>query len=81
MQQDTFIEISKELKAKYKKQTLTLHEVAKELSMSSDSLRAGIRQGINVPNYRVIGTGEQRKKVIFPINEVAKFLANLVQVY
>jgi response regulator of citrate/malate metabolism len=81
MLQDTYNEILKELKSKYKKQTLTIQEVAKEMSISTGSLRNGMKKGINVPNYKEVGHGEQRKKVIFPIHEVAKYLANLVQVF
>ncbi len=81
MQQDAYNEIYKELKAKYKKQALTIQEVAKELSISTGSLRNGIRLGKNVPNYKNVGHGEQRSKVVFPIHEVAKYLSNLQQVF
>ena len=81
MQQDAYNDIYKELKAKYKKQALTIQEVSKELSISTGSLRNGIRLGKNVPNYKNVGHGEQRAKVIFPIHEVAKYLSNLQQVF
>ena len=81
MQQDAYNEIYKELKAKYKKQALTIQEVAKELSISTGSLRNGMRLGKNVPNYKNVGHGEQRSKVVFPIHEVAKYLSNLQQVF
>ena len=81
MQQDAYNEIYKELKAKYKKQALTIQEVSKELSISTGSLRNGIRLGKNVPNYKNVGHGEQRSKVVFPIHEVAKYLSNLQQVF
>lgn len=81
MQQDAYNEIYKELKAKYKKQALTIQEVAKEMSISTGSLRNGIRLGKNVPNYKNVGHGEQRSKVVFPIHEVAKYLSNLQQVF
>ena len=81
MQQDAYNEIYKELKAKYKKQALTIQEVAKELSISTGSLRNGVRLGKNVPNYKNVGHGEQRSKVVFPIHEVAKYLSNLQQVF
>ena len=79
--QDTYNEVLKDLKAKYKKQALTIQEVAKELSISTGSLRNGIRLGKNVPNYKNVGHGEKRSKVIFPIHEVAKYLSNLQQVF
>jgi hypothetical protein len=79
--QDTYNEVLKDLKAKYKKQALTIQEVAKELSISTGSLRNGMKLGRNVPNYKNVGHGETRSKVIFPIHEVAKYLSNLQQVY
>jgi hypothetical protein len=79
--QDTYNEVMKDLKARYKKQALTIQEVAKELSISTGSLRNGIKIGKNVPNYKNVGHGEQRIKVVFPIHEVAKYLSNLQQVF
>ena len=79
--QDTYNEVLKDLRAKYKKQALTIQEVAKELSISTGSLRNGVRLGKNVPNYKNVGHGEQRSKVVFPIHEVAKYLSNLQQVF
>ena len=55
--------------------------MAKELSISTGSLRNGIRLGKNVPNYKNVGHGEQRSKVVSPIHEVAKYLSNLQQVF
>ena len=81
MQQDAYNEIYKELKAKYKKQALTIQEVAKELSISTGSLRNGIRLGKNVPNYKNVGHGVQSSKVVFPIHAVTKYLSNLQQVF
>lgn len=78
---DTYNEIHKDLKAKYKKQVLNIQEVAKEMGISASSLRNGIKLGQNIPSYRKVGHGEQRIKVIFPIHEVAKYLSNLQQVF
>lgn len=81
MQQDAYNDIYKDLRAKYKKQALTIQEVSKELSISTGSLRNGIRLGKNVPNYKNVGHGKKRSKVIFPIHEVTKYLSNLQQVF
>lgn len=81
MNNDTYIEISKDLKARYKKQALTIQETAKEMSVSTGALRLGMKLGRNIPNYKNVGHGEQRMKVIFPIHEVAKYLSNLQQVF
>ncbi len=81
MVQDTYNEVIASLKKKYKKQTLTIEEVAQELSISIYSMRLSVKKGVNIPPYTQVGTGTQRKKIVFPINGVAKFLANTQQVY
>lgn len=78
---DTYQEVLKNLRSKYKKQALTIQETASELSVSLSSLRMSVREGRNIPSYRVVGTGTQRRKVIFPIHNVAKFLSDTQQVY
>lgn len=81
MVNDTYSEIHKDLKSKYKKQVLSIQEVAKEIGISTSSLRNGIKLGQNIPSYRKVGHGTERIKVIFPIHEVAKYLANLQQIF
>ncbi len=81
MAQDTFNDIITDLRKKYKKQTLTVIETAKEIGISSTSLRQGITVGIGVPQFKKVGMDEKRRKVVFPIHEVAKFLANTQQIY
>ncbi len=81
MQETTYKEVLKELKATYKKQALSIQETADVIGVNISTLRQGIKQGKNVPDYRCMGGGEKRKRVIFPIYEVAKFLANTQQVF
>jgi len=81
MAKDTYNEVLSNLRSKYKKQALTPQETATELSISSASLRRGVREGKNIPEYRNVGTGEIRRKIVFPIHSVAKFLANTEQVF
>jgi len=81
MAQDTKIAIEEDLKKRYKKQALSVNEVAKELGVSSTTVRTGVKTGLGVPQFRRVGGGTQRKKTIFPIHEVAKFLADTQQVY
>jgi len=81
MVQDTYNEILKELRKKYKKQALTIQETAQEIGTSTGTLRSGIKVGQNVPQFKSIGLGTVRKKYIFPIHNVAKFLADTQQVF
>lgn len=80
LQNDTYNEILKNLRGKYHKQAITLHELADELGVSIHTLRLSIKNGKNVPNYKILGGGETRKRIIFAIHDVAKFLANTQQV-
>lgn len=80
LQNDTYNEILKNLRSKYKKQALNTFELADELGISINTLRLSIRVGKNIPNYRILGGGEKRKKIVFALNDVARFLANTEQV-
>ncbi|WP_170018788.1 hypothetical protein [Campylobacter sp. RM16190] len=80
LQNDTYNEIVKNLRAKYKKQALNMCELADELGVSVHTLRLSLKMGKNMPNYKILGSGEKRKKVIFALHDVAKFLANTEQV-
>ncbi len=79
MAQDTYKVVLKDLKEKYQKQALTTKEVSKELGINEGTFRNCIREGKNVPEFRLIGVGERNKRAIFPIHSVAKFLANTEQ--
>jgi AraC-like DNA-binding protein len=81
MAQDTHLDILQDLKKKYKKQTLSVIQTAKEIGVSSTTLRQGIKMGIGVPLFKNVGMGTMRKKIVFPIHEVAKFLSDTQQVY
>ncbi len=81
MAQDTFNDILKDLKKKYQKQTLTISETAKECGVSSTTFRQGLKLGIGIPQFKRLGMGTIRRKVVFPIHEVAKFLSDTQQVY
>lgn len=71
----------KDLKKQYKKTALNIQELADELGVSVNTVRLGIKQGKGMPRYKKIGGGKERQRVIFPIIEVAKFLANTEEVY
>ncbi len=78
---DTYNEVIKSLRAKYKKQALSAQEVADEIGVSAHTVRAGVKAGLNVPAFRVVGGGVKRKTVIFTLHDVAKYLANTQQVF
>ena len=73
--------ILKDLKKQYKKTALSIKEVAQELGVSINTIRLGIKNGKGIPKYRKVGGGKMRHRVIFPIVEVARFLANTEEVY
>jgi len=81
MVQDTYKEIREDLRKQYKKQALSLQETAKELSVSVGTLRNSMKNNQNVPEYRIMGGGSIRQKVVFPIHNVAKFLADTQKVF
>lgn len=70
-----------DLKKKYKKTALTTKEVANELGLSVNTIRFGMKAGKGIPKYKKVGGGVSRQRVIFPIIDVAKFLANTEEVY
>ena len=66
---------------KYKKMTLTKDELARELSRSQASINIAIIKNLDLPKYLKFETKNRGKnaKVMFPILEIAKFLArNLI---
>lgn len=76
MAKDTQTDILQDLKKKYKKQALSIQEVANELGVSIGTMRVGIKAGVGIPPYKNIGMGTSRKKYAFPIYEFAKFLSD-----
>jgi len=81
MAQDTQKVILDDLKEKYKKQALTVNEVAEELGVSHATIHHGVKNGTGVPAFKQVGIGLRRKKYVFPLNEVARFLSNTQTMY
>jgi response regulator of citrate/malate metabolism len=81
MSRDTYEEIIKVLRKKYDKQALTVEETANEIGVSTNTLRSGIKANQNVPQYKQIGLGTQRKKYVFPIHNVAVYLSDTQKVF
>jgi len=59
-----------------KRGALTIFEVANFLNVSHVTIRRGLKENSNVPSFRAIGTGKQKKMIRFPLVEVAKYIAN-----
>ena len=78
---NNYDQLVKDLKKQYGKSALNLKELASELGVSINTIRLGIRKGRGIPKYRKVGAGQQRQTVMFPILEVARFLANTEEVY
>lgn len=67
----------KELKEMFPKRgALTIFEVANFLNVSVTTIRKGLKENSNVPSFRAIGTGKEKKMIRFPLVEVAKYIAN-----
>lgn len=81
MAKDIYDEIHTDLRKKYDKQALNVAETAKEIGVSVETLRTGIKLKQNVPAHKQIGQGQERKKYIFPIHSVAKYLSDTQMVY
>ena len=81
MTQDTYKEIREDLRKTYKKQALTIQETAKEIGISVGTLRNSLKTGLNIPDYRLMGGGSIRQKVVFPIHNIAKFLADTQKIF
>lgn len=81
MAQDTKLATEEYLKKKYKKLALSINELAQEIGVSHSTIRGNVKKGLGIPEYRRVGGGTQRKKIVFPINEVAKWLSDTQQVY
>ncbi len=64
---------------KYGKMVLTKAETAKELGFGISTLTKRMSQGLNVPNY-IKMDGATNATVLFPILEVAKYLARTIKV-
>lgn len=68
------------LQSRYKKATLTKKELAYELSLSESTISNRISKGLDLPNYKKLGA-EKSSKVVFPIIEVARYLAKVIHIH
>ena len=73
-------EIYQSLKIKYNKSALSKRELADELGCAQSTINYYISKGINLPNYKKLQGCGNGGKVIFPLHEIATFLANTVKV-
>ncbi len=67
------------LQHKYNKLTLSKSELAQELGMGLSTVSKMMAEGMGLPNYRKIGTAKN-SRVIFPLADVAEFLADTMEV-
>ncbi len=67
-----------DLKARYKKSTISKSEMAYELGVSYSTLDNYIARGFGIPNYKKLGNAKN-SKVIFNITDVAVFLAQTIE--
>ena len=63
------------------KRALTLKELSKTMNISIGTIRRGIKNGKGIPEFKKVGSGEQRQTVIFPLISVARFLATPEKVF
>lgn len=77
MQENTsqFEEIYDYLKQKYKRATIGKKELAHEMGIAISTLDLYMSKGIGLPPYKKVGSKSKNAKVIFNINNVARFLS------
>jgi len=71
--------IYESLRETYGKSGLSKVELANELGLGLSTVSKFMADGIGLPNYRKIGSSKN-SRVIFPLTDVADFLANTVKV-
>ncbi len=71
--------IYESLRDTYKKLGLSKQELANELGMGLSTVSKMMADGIGIPRYRKIGSAKN-SRVIFPIVDVAEFLADTIKV-
>ncbi len=64
----------KALTKSYSKRVLSIQDLSKVFGVSEVTIRRGIELGKNIPPFKKFGGGD-RPRVMFPITEVARFLA------
>jgi len=67
------------LRETYGKSGLSKVELANELGMGLSTVSKKMSEGLGIPNYKKIGTAKNAR-VIFPLADVAEFLADTVEV-
>ncbi len=72
---DAIKEIYQTLMSKYNKSAISKQELADELGISIHTINYYITKGINLPNYKKLQGSGNGGKVMFPLNEVAKYLS------
>lgn len=68
-----------QLVAKYNKVAIGKKELAEELNVSKSTIDNYLMRGYGLPRYRKVGN-TRHGRVIFPLVEVAKYLAESVEV-
>jgi len=76
---DLASKITEDLRKKYNKSVISKQELASEIDISISTLNNYMSKGYGIPRYKKIG-GAKNAKVVFPILEVANFLAQIVEV-
>ena len=72
-------EIVADLRSRHNKSAISKKDTADELNMAVSTLNNYMAKGYGIPRYKKIGDAKNAK-VIFPIVEIAKFLADTVEV-
>ena len=71
--------IYESLQEKYKKSAISKVEFAKEIGLGLSTVSKMMADGYGLPNYKKLGTAKN-SRVVFPLVDVAEFLANTVEV-
>ncbi len=67
------------LRERYQKETISKKETAKEIGVGLSTISRMMAEGIGIPNYKKIGSAKN-SRVVFPIVDVAEFLADTIEV-
>lgn len=71
--------IKSDLYTRYNKSALSKKELAEELGLGLSTVSLRIKEGYGLPNY--IKNGDKSaSRIIFPLHDVAEFLANTTKV-
>ncbi len=71
--------IENQLHQQYKKMVLSKKELAECLGLGVSTVSKLKSQGYGLPNYKKLGNS-RNARVVFPISEVARFLADTMEV-